>query len=161
MDSKRKRSGTKTAPRKQGLSSTKSSHTLYWIACIVFLLDRISKTLVVWNVTSPIDLGLFSIIYSTNTGVTWGLLKGYPLIPIIVSFIVIGAIVYYQKTLSHVHKIIAGLVLGAALGNLLDRLLYGAVIDWIDFGWWPVFNVADSAIVIAMIWIVWDSFSEK
>ncbi len=57
-----------------------------------------------------------------------------------------------------------GMVLGGAVGNLFDRLAYGGVVDWIDvFLWggysWPTFNVADSAIVVGAVVLLWDSFT--
>ena len=44
-----------------------------------------------------------------------------------------------------------GLQLGGASGNILDRIVYGSVIDFFDVGWWPVFNIADSSIVVGMV----------
>ena len=62
------------------------------------------------------------------------------------------------KTFSVELQPVLGLVLGGAIGNLLDRLLYGAVIDFIDFHFWPAFNVADSAITIAVVLLLWREF---
>ena len=94
-----------------------------------------------------------------NTGAAFGRFDGLgPLIGIIV-VVVIGAIVYTgRRAASTATAVALGLVLGGAVGNFLDRLfrsgdgfLGGPVVDFIDFQWWPVFNLADAAIVIGVI----------
>lgn len=132
------------------------------IAVVIFAVDRFSKLLVQQHVTDPIQLPGFQISNITNTGITWGMLRSYPIIPTVVSVIAVIWICYYLLSapkVSRVWQFIFGLILAGALGNLTDRIFYGAVIDWIDLGWWPVFNIADSAIVIAMALIVWQDES--
>ncbi len=139
----------------------RSAHLAYLIALCTFIFDRVTKYLVVSFLDSPIDLGLFHIVHVTNTGITWGLLKGYSVIPIAVSLFVICYILYILKVSPKQPSVmiwVFGLVLGGAVGNLIDRVVYGAVIDFIDLGWWPVFNLADSAIVIAMVLLVYINF---
>ena len=73
------------------------------------------------------------------------------------SVIVIIAIFYYLKKIVKSRKLLqfaAGLLLGGTIGNLIDRVAYGAVIDFIDFRVWPVFNIADSAVTIGVIILI-------
>ncbi|MBI4448700.1 signal peptidase II [Candidatus Woesearchaeota archaeon] len=148
-----------TRTRAQAQSSNGCGKRLWLTALVVFVVDRLTKWLVLENVVSfPMDVGFFSIVYNTNTGVTWGFLKAYPFIPLVVACIVVFGIVYYHKQIPKRDLGLAGLILGGAAGNLMDRFLYGAVIDWIDLGWWPVFNIADSAITISMVWIIYQAF---
>lgn len=67
------------------------------------------------------------------------------------------AIFYYIKKIVKNEKLLqfaVGLLLGGTIGNLIDRIAYGAVIDFIDFRIWPVFNVADSAVTISIILLI-------
>ena len=69
---------------------------------------------------------------------------------IITSLLAIGFIYYFYKSHflpGHILRLAIGLQLGGAFGNLLDRIRLGSVIDFIDIGWWPIFNIADSSIV--------------
>lgn len=127
---------------------------VFWIsAFFVLFLDRISKLLVLnfIDVNSSISFGFFSFTHVRNTGTAFGLFKDaswfFVLFAIAVSFFLILRHKYFAKNL----QFILGLVLGGAVGNLIDRLYYGSVIDFIDFHIWPSFNVADSAISIAVV----------
>jgi len=95
---------------------------------------------------------LVSLTYVTNTGAAFGLLPDHGLFFIAIAAIVVIAILVYHRHLPDkaLVKASLGLQLGGALGNLTDRLRYGYVIDFIDFKVWPVFNLADSAIVIGV-----------
>ena len=86
-----------------------------------------------------------------NTGTAFGLLKNASWFFIVFAAAVSVFLILRYKTFDNSMQPLLGLILGGALGNLLDRLLYGAVIDFIDFHFWPAFNVADSAVSIAVI----------
>src|SRR3989338_2857783 len=93
-----------------------------------------------------------------NTGVAFGFFKDqgivFIVIPIIAIFLLIFNIYYYRRNdqaLSRIYIIAFSLILGGAIGNLIDRIVYGHVIDFIDFRIWPVFNIADSAITIGAV----------
>ena len=129
----------------------------FWtVAVFIFILDRLTKLLVVnyLPVGSSINFSFFSITHILNTGTFFGLGKsaGFLLLffSIVVSFYLIG---WHKKYPVHLQPLL-GLVLGGALGNVTDRLIYGAVVDFIDFHFWPVFNVADSAISLAVVLIL-------
>ncbi|MCG0274685.1 MAG: signal peptidase II [Thermosediminibacteraceae bacterium] len=132
------------------------------IAAFIFVIDQFTKTLVKTRMVPHQSIEVIdNILYLTyvrNTGAAFSLLKGKVFFFIVVSFIVIAALVFYMKRLppeKKILKVTLSLILGGALGNLVDRLRYGYVVDFIDFRIWPVFNVADSAMVIGVIILVY------
>jgi signal peptidase II len=111
---------------------------IYIIALIVIFLDQITKYLF---------KTYFS--YTKNYGAAFGILQNQRLLFIIMSLIVIIAILLTKKDL-----ISLGFLLGGTIGNLIDRLLYGYVIDFIDFKIWPSFNIADTFNTIAVFLLI-------
>jgi signal peptidase II len=133
---------------------------------VILALDRLTKavidrTMPLHHSISVVD-GLFSLTYVRNTGAAFGIFAGshqafrLPFL-VIVSIIAIGVIVVMLRRL---HEKETGLItalafiLGGAIGNLIDRILYGEVVDFLDFYWsnyhWPAFNLADSFITIGV-----------
>lgn len=136
----------------------KRDEILFWtIAIITLVLDRASKYLVENLVNKPIDLWLFSIEKTTNTGIAWGFLQGSNTFLMLISAIVILGIIYYRKEFieEKIPAIATSLILGGAVGNLGDRILQGSVLDFINFHFWPIFNIADSAISVGGILLVY------
>ena len=130
-------------------------------AFIVILLDQLTKLIITnsleLNQSIPIIKNIFHLTYLTNTGSVFGVLKGWQLPLIFFSVAVIGAVLYYLGEIKEKERALQffmGFILGAAIGNLIDRILYGHVIDFLDFRIWPVFNVADSFITISVIFLV-------
>ena len=126
-------------------------------AILVFVLDQATKYVIVQSVPlntswNPLP-GLSYIVVAThvvNTGAAFGLFPDQGTLFIVIAVVVVVAIVSYYRYLPADRLLIRaslGLQLGGALGNLVDRVHYGYVVDWIDFKVWPVFNVADAAIV--------------
>ena len=140
------------------------------IASILFVillvvLDQASKIyLTLVNKTSPIDLevirGIFRITYTCNDGAAFSILKGKRVFFIIMTIIVVFLIVYYllKNKVYWVEKYSLLLIISGAVGNLIDRIMYGYVIDFLDFiifGYdFPVFNIADSFITIGAIGLI-------
>lgn len=140
------------------------------IASILFVillvvLDQASKIyLTLVNKTSPIDLevirGFFRITYTCNDGAAFSILKGKRVFFIIMTIIVVCLIVYYllKNKVYWVEKYSLLLIISGAVGNLIDRIMYGYVIDFLDFiifGYdFPVFNIADSFITIGAIGLI-------
>lgn len=128
-------------------------------------LDQLSKQWIV-NRLGPVPLmdaipligDRVQLIYSRNTGVAFSLLQGFPeLLTILALLITAGVIYAYMTQLPRRNlavQICIGLIVGGALGNLIDRIVLGYVIDFIQVGWWPVFNVADSAISVGAVLLV-------
>lgn len=127
------------------------------VAVLVFIVDRVTKGLV----NASIDLGhevpavpgMLWITNTRNSGAAFGLAQSGGLVFLAASLVVSGAIVYYtfKNQTSLGADVLLGLVLGGTLGNGYDRLVHGWVTDFITVHWWPVFNVADSAISIGVV----------
>ena len=122
----------------------------------VLVLDQLTKYLIRANLrlgeSWPRE-GLLRITHGSNTGAAFGLFPNQTAVLIVASLIAIGFIWYFYRTHVMPRRLIRlaiGLQLGGALGNLIDRLRVGAVVDFINFGWWPAFNVADSSIVVGI-----------
>jgi signal peptidase II len=97
---------------------------------------------------------VFTIHYVTNTGAAFGLFQSGSLLFVIVGIVVSLAIVFYYRFLpagQWLVRLSLGMQLSGALGNLIDRLRVGHVVDFLNFQVWPVFNVADSSIICGAI----------
>lgn len=144
------------------------------IAASIFVIDRISK----WWIVSVIDLParrqievlpFFDLSMVWNQGVSFGLFQSGSLtgrtILVIFSLCVVGFLIkWLLEADRRLQAIFLGLIIGGALGNAADRIIYGAVVDFLDFSglafkW--VFNVADSAISVGVALLVFDSFFAK
>ena len=120
-------------------------------ALITLSVDQGLKTLLK-NADQPLIPGVVKLLGIRNTGVSFGLLAGYPEMVALVTLalILLAGLFLRRMRLGGLGALGAGLMLGGALGNLLDRMIYGAVVDYlkllfIDF---PVFNLADVAILL-------------
>ncbi len=140
------------------------------ICLITFLADRISKHLIVSSLkvgkSVTIIKNFFSITLAKNTGIAFSLLEGKIGIIILLTILMILLLLeMLKKENKEKEKICYAVIIGGAIGNLLDRLLYGYVIDFLDFkifGYdYPIFNIADSCIVIGIILLLIISFTEK
>jgi len=135
------------------------------VAFLVVLLDQLSKRIAedrlersgVRSVPMPVAGDFFRFTYVENRGAAFGLLQDQTAFFVLVGLIVIGVIAASYRYLPRsgfLLHLALGLQLGGAIGNLIDRVRQGYVVDFVDFGyhanWWPVFNVADSAIVIGV-----------
>jgi signal peptidase II len=127
----------------------------FWlVAGIVLLLDRITKYLVLLYMTTgqsiPVIEDIFHLTFVKNPGAAFGLFAYRTMFFILVAIVVAAVIIYFHLTLPPEKKLFRiglGLQLGGALGNLIDRIQSGYVIDFFDFRVWPVFNIADMAIL--------------
>lgn len=133
------------------------------ILTIIFVIIDIVSKLVISNLMNVYDSvivikNFFNITYVRNTGAAWSLFAGRIWLLIIVSLIIISFIIFYiykNKPKNRYEKIGYSLVLGGAIGNFIDRIVYRYVIDFLDFnifGYnYPIFNLADTFIVIGVI----------
>ena len=139
------------------------------IGALILSADQLSKFLFVASFTPgqsrPLLPPLVYLTYVQNTGAAFGLFKGQQLLFIGIS---VGVIVWIVSELRGQrrppHPLVGwayGLILGGAAGNLIDRLRFGYVIDFIDLRVWPVFNIGDSALTIGVTLLIWQSFRCK
>ncbi len=146
--------------------------SLFLVAGSVILLDQLSKYLV----RTRIDFGGFwapwpwlipytRIVHWNNTGAAFGMFQGFNDVFQILAIIVAIAILYYYPQVPKQDwplRLAMGLQLGGALGNLIDRLKFGTVTDFISVGNFAVFNVADASITIGVvIMVAWMWMKER
>lgn len=138
--------------------AVKKNFLFFGAAFIVLVIDQMSKYLVSAHQYSG-DFFILKIQFAKNFGVGFGLLN-FPVarwfLVAITAIIIIAVLYYYvkDKTGRFLFVFPLSLIFGGALGNLVDRVMYGFVIDFIDFGFWPAFNVADSAVTIGIILLI-------
>ncbi|MBO8159422.1 signal peptidase II [Thermosyntropha sp.] len=124
---------------------------------IMLMVDQLSKYWVVTNFNLgekwTIIEGILSFTYIHNPGAAFGLMEGKIWFFIFAAFMVVAGMIYYDSKYNppDIIKYALGLIAGGALGNLVDRIFYKSVIDFISVGWWPVFNIADIGIVVGSI----------
>lgn len=135
---------------------------LVWAAVItVIVVDQISKgwvTRALLPGQSWPDTGFFQITQARNTGTIFGLFQGSGFVLTIISFLAIAGLIVFFKSSSFQSKLLRlalGLMVGGAIGNLIDRIRLGYVVDFIHVGPWPIFNLSDSSIVIGIAIIAW------
>jgi len=144
---------------------TKETTLLAVVAGLVLLADQVSKYLVkkclplgaAWAPVPALERW-FTLTHTSNTGAAFGLFPKLAPVFLVIAIVVVIGIVLYSGHLSSGQYIVAvalGLQLGGALGNLVDRLRIGHVVDFLDFKVWPVFNLADSALVVGVILLLW------
>ena len=143
-------------------------------AVLVTAADQLSKLMILLVVMQPprvIEITeFFNLVLVWNRGVSFGMLQSCSIWgPILLGALTVGIIIlllfWLREASTRLCAIALGLVIGGALGNLTDRILYQAVVDFLDFhisGYhWPAFNVADSAITIGVICIIYESLFER
>ena len=137
----------------------------YIIAFCFFILDLISKQVVIRMIdlheSIKVSKNFFYLTYTHNTGAAFSILTGQRIILILVATIILAILINYirKNTVEKkIEKLAFSLVIGGAFGNLIDRIIRGYVIDFIDvkiFGYnFPIFNLADTFIVIGVLLMV-------
>jgi signal peptidase II len=147
----------------------KHHHLMVWPALAVVLLDQITKWAVVERISRyesiSVISGFFNLVHLRNRGMAFGLMNrpdldfGFYLLTAGSVVAIVLLLGWFFKMKEDTFRIIFGLslILGGAVGNLIDRLRFREVIDFLDFYvgqyHWPAFNVADSAITIGVLWL--------
>ncbi len=129
---------------------------IFWfVAALAFVADRLSKAVVIRLMTPdqsiPVIPGVFHLTLVKNPGAAFGMLANQRTLFLVIAVVVIVAVLYYSRLIGPEHTLLQvslGLQLAGAAGNLVDRAASGLVVDFLDVRIWPVFNVADSSIVI-------------
>ncbi len=129
---------------------------ILFVSFFVLVLDQCSKVLAVnfldYGATTPVLENVFHLTLVYNRGVAFGLFNDNAYFAKGLVLFGTGIVIYMvfaMRSLSRLHRIAAGMMIGGAVGNIIDRIRVGAVIDYFDFMIWPVFNVADSFITFA------------
>ena len=148
--------------------------SVFWqglgLAAAVMAFDQVTKWWIVERVMQPPRTipvtSYFNLVMGWNRGVSFGLFNTDSTInvwflPLVAIVIIIGLVVWLSRTDRFLAAAAIGLVIGGAVGNLIDRLRFGAVADFLDFhvaGFhWPAFNVADSGITVGAVILVLES----
>lgn len=143
----------------------------------IVVIDQITKFLVIQKLPLyedvPLISGLLSLQHVRNSGAVFGFLSGTqipgkPYLFALMSAIALAALTYYARTIPREERLprfALSLVIGGAIGNLIDRIRFGYVVDFVKMYWethvWPNYNVADSAISIGLVLLVIDSFRPR
>ncbi len=139
------------------------------IFSIIFLaIDIISKILIkqflIINQSITVIPNFFNLTYVLNDGAAFSILKGKQIFLILLAILLLCLVIYYlRKDKLNFYKILYySMLIGGILGNLLDRIILGGVVDFLDFNIFgyaaPIFNLADSFIVISVILIILETF---
>ena len=142
--------------------------TIIILSIIFLIVDQITKILVVNSLVPGENIeiikNIFSIIYTNNTGAAFSILLGKRIFLIVVAVLIIGVLLYYikrNKIEKNIDIIALSFVIGGSLGNLIDRIVRGYVIDFISIKIgnynFPIFNVADILIVIGVFLLLLSS----
>ena len=130
------------------------------LGLILVLADQVLKLAV--HLTNPfIDLKIFAIVFVKNTGSLWGWFQNTNSLFIFISLIAIGALLYFYDQFPKKAFLFYLMLLSGIIGNLIDRIFRGFVVDFIDFKFWPVFNLADAFIVVSIIALIIYTWKEK
>lgn len=141
------------------------------LATLVAALDQGTKWLIVEKVMQPPRIipvtDFFNFVLGLNRGVSFGMLNmqspmGRWILAGLALAITVALLVWMWRANKTLVVVGLGLIVGGAIGNVVDRILVGAVVDFLDFHWagyhWPAFNVADIAITSGAAALIWDSF---
>ncbi|EFO79151.1 lipoprotein signal peptidase [Oscillochloris trichoides DG-6] len=135
------------------------------LAAAIVAADQLSKAWVVQTL-GPATMTRFipvvgdtaRIAYSQNTGVAFSLFQDVPQFLTFTSLAIIAVAIYFYRTQLPNHQwfvqLIMGLIMGGAFGNLIDRVRLGYVVDFIQIGWFPIFNFADCAISVGAFFLI-------
>ena len=147
----------------RGVSRRRVYAVMLSTAAIVAALDHVTK----WLISSRLANGeqiwpnaIVSIDHVENSGAAFSVLPQLHWLYLAVALVVSAYIVFagWRYGTTWYRQVLIGMILGGALSNGVDRLVQGYVVDFIDVHWWPVFNVADSCIVVAIVMLLVLSF---
>lgn len=143
-------------------------------AGLVVLVDQLSKWLACQNLSRgesfPVIARAFHITLVHNTGAAFGLFLNQTILFVVISIIAVLFTIFFlvrahlrraRRTFPFLTRFCLALILGGAIGNLIDRLRFGYVVDFLDLRIWPVFNLADGAITLGAIFLIWQQLIQR
>lgn len=143
------------------------NNKFFLLITFIIIIDQVSKILSGIFLQTKFTL-MPSLLWLTpvsNRGAAFGIFQGRSmllgLLNIVVAIVIIYLYISKKQTkysLSNTPFIPLAFIVGGAIGNAYDRIILGFVVDFIDLGWWPVFNVADSFIFIGVFWLIFLQF---
>lgn len=134
---------------------------IYKITCIVLVLDQFIKYMI--NKFIEVNTGIeiipkvFKIFHVNNTGAAFSILEDNTILIVIISVVFLILLDYYirkEKEFNKLSVISLGMIMGGIFGNLIDRLIYHSVIDYLSFGNFPIFNLADICICVGVALLI-------
>jgi signal peptidase II len=171
-------SNAATMVRRPAWTERVLAYRLLWVLAIaLFSLDQITKTWIVAKLDYPtywpsegaitVISGFFYLVHVGNTGAAWSLFAGQSSLLALLAGITLVGIFFWRRHLGLRERrvqIAFGLLIGGIVGNFLDRVLHGHVIDFLDFHFgdsiYPTFNIADAGICVGVVLYLWHSFQE-
>jgi len=127
------------------------------IAVVIPIVDQVTKWIIISRFSLyeslPIIEGFLSVTRIHNSGIAFGFFPGLPRLFVLITIASMLVVVYFYVTIRPRTLLVTlgcSLILGGAAGNLIDRLHYGYVVDFINFSFWPAFNVADSSVSVGV-----------
>lgn len=140
---------------------------IFWLfSILILIIDQLSKWWIVKTLSLHQDKiiipDFFTITYVLNDGIAFGLFQGNNRLFGLVAILILVVGIWWAKELDWKKKevnVIGAMIIAGALGNLIDRIRVGHVIDFLDFHWyeiyhWPSFNIADSCITLSVVYII-------
>lgn len=143
--------------------------SIFLIAAVFFLIDLLVKNFLnaslAYNTPYSLIPHFLSLRLVHNTGIAFGLFQGSGLFLVLLNIVILCFIAFWafrrRTSLGFLKLFLISMIIGGAMGNLYDRVVLGFVIDYIDLGWWPVFNLADSFITVGCGLFLIASFAES
>jgi signal peptidase II len=133
---------------------------LVMISLSIVIVERLVKTYIVGNLrvgeAVPVFGNILMITRAENKGAGFGIFQGYSILFLIAAIIVLALIIYFYNMIIHdrLLTIAFALILGGTAGNMLDRLFFGYVIDYISLSFWPTFNLSDAALTAGAVLLI-------
>lgn len=132
------------------------------LALFIVVIDQLSKfyiqTHMVLGMSIPVIQNVFHITYILNAGAAFGLFENQTAFFVIIAVCMVVAAIYFYPRIPKQYRLLrfgTGLIVGGAMGNVIDRIKTGYVVDFFDFRIWPIFNIADVGIVCGVSCIIY------
>lgn len=133
-----------------------------FIVLLIVIFDQLSKYYISHSLglgmSIPVIPNIFHITYILNAGAAFGMFANQRLLFIVIALLILGGVGYFYCKIPSTYGLFRfglGLMAGGAVGNLIDRIATGYVIDFFDFRIWPIFNIADIAIVCGVAMMIY------